>query len=196
MSFCFNRSKAPCHSLSPIKRLPFSVTLSRHLAIFEKHFINFLLYPQRPRKGIISLSFDGTGHFFYTFNLLRISGFSIVWNNVAKNFTDLLNKWHFLAFNRNPEDRSRSNTLPKFTIISSNLFLIIMVSSSKTRHMSYCNPTSFISLSNVTGAQQSPNGITLNWNIPLWVKKRCFTSVCKVMFYQYTENVLMVENQL
>lgn len=109
--------------------------------------------------------------FFYTLNLLRISGFSIVWNNVAKNFTDLLNKWHFLAFNRNPEDRSRSNTLPKFTIISSNLFLIIMVSSSKTRHMSYCNPTSFISLS---GAQQSPNGITLNWNIPLWVKKTLF----------------------
>ena len=86
-------------------------------------------------------------------------------------FMDFRNKTHIIAFNFRLAAFSLCMTHLKLPRVSLKVLPKMIISSRYTKHLSHCRPLKTVSMSrwNVAGAPESPNGITRNWNRPLWV---------------------------
>ena len=112
-------------------------------------------------------------------------------------FMDLRNQAHLLAFNFRLAAFSLCMTHFKLPRVSLNVLPKMIISSRYTKHLSHWRPLNTVSMSlwNVAGAPESPNGITRNWNRPLRVMNAVLGLSSSFIFTcQYPEARSKVQN--
>lgn len=122
-------------------------------------------------KDSTSLLLLGGVHFFTASMLSGFTDIPLLQTIFPKNFTSVCKSWHLLGFNFKLYFWNLENTLVRLCMWLSKSVPRTITSSRYARHSFHDNPcsTNWITLLNVAGLLQSPNGSLVYWNRPYFV---------------------------